>query len=318
MTRGSGRGDPFEQNRRIGRGVNVIGYDPLWKRLDGARMQPRHFGLIKEAGFNSVRIPLYPFRFMDEDAGHTISDGWLGALDWAVEQALGNGLTTILDFHEFNAMGRDPHGNKARFLAAWEQLGDRYQDTPDQVVMELLNEPHTELTPELWNEFLIEALAIVRATNPDRTVIVGPGSWNSIQHLSELEVPEDDGNIIVTVHYYNPMAFTHQGAAWAGDHPVGVPWNGTPEEQRAIIDHFEEAQAWSRQYNRPLFLGEFGAYDRADMDSRARWTSFVTRQAEERGWSWAYWQFDSDFILYDIDADRWIEPLRDALIPPQQ
>lgn len=28
--------DVFEQNRRLGRGVNVIGYDPLWRSRDQA------------------------------------------------------------------------------------------------------------------------------------------------------------------------------------------------------------------------------------------------------------------------------------------
>ena len=51
------------------------------------------------------------------------------------------------------------------------------------------------------------------------------------------------------------------------------------------------------------------------MESRARYTASVARAAEARGWSWAYWQFDSDFILYDIPRDKWVEPIRDALVP---
>ena len=51
------------------------------------------------------------------------------------------------------------------------------------------------------------------------------------------------------------------------------------------------------------------------MESRARYVASVARAAEQRGWSWAYWQFDSDFILYDIGRDSWIEPILRALIP---
>lgn len=54
------------------------------------------------------------------------------------------------------------------------------------------------------------------------------------------------------------------------------------------------------------------------MASRIRYVSFVARQAERMGWSWAYWQFDSDFIVYDIPNERWIIPIRDALIPPEE
>jgi endoglucanase len=51
------------------------------------------------------------------------------------------------------------------------------------------------------------------------------------------------------------------------------------------------------------------------MSSRARYTAAVARKAESLGWSWAYWQFDSDFVVYDIPKDRWVEPIHRALVP---
>jgi endoglucanase len=41
----------------------------------------------------------------------------------------------------------------------------------------------------------------------------------------------------------------------------------------------------------------------------------VARAAEARGWAWTYWQFDADFILYDIAKDSWVEALLKALVP---
>jgi len=112
------------------------------------------------------------------------------------------------------------------------------------------------------------------------------------------------------------MDFTHQGAAWADrKDKVGVEWLGTEEELSVLKRDFDKASSWAKQHDRPLFLGEFGAYDKAPMESRARYVASVARAAEQRGWSWAYWQFDSDFILYDIPRDSWIEPIRRALIP---
>jgi endoglucanase len=49
------------------------------------------------------------------------------------------------------------------------------------------------------------------------------------------------------------------------------------------------------------------------MESRARYTAYVSRTAEKLGFSWAYWQFDSDFIVYDIDKEKWILPILNAL-----
>lgn len=308
--------DAFAQNKRLGRGVNVLGYDPIWKDRAKARFQEKHFGLIKAAGFQSVRINLHPFRDAKMGADHKISPAWFETLDWAVKHALDAGLVVILDMHEFQAMGKDPQGNRERFLAVWRQLAEHYKDSPDAVLFEILNEPSDKLTPELWNSLLREALTIIRQKNPSRTVIVGPTSWNNITALPKLELPEDDRNLIVTVHYYSPFPFTHQGAPWAKlEGKVGVPWNGTESEQKAIEGDFAKAAAWGKQHNRPIFLGEFGVYDKAEMASRVRWTNFVTRHAEKLGWSWAYWQFDGDFIVRDMKNDAWVEPILRALIP---
>jgi endoglucanase len=51
------------------------------------------------------------------------------------------------------------------------------------------------------------------------------------------------------------------------------------------------------------------------MESRVRYTSFVARTAEKFGFSWTYWQFDSDFIVYDVKREQWFEPIYSALIP---
>jgi endoglucanase len=308
--------DSFVQNQNLGRGVNIIGYDPIWKSRQDGRMKAEHFRLLREAGFDHVRINLHPFRFMGPGPEHRIDPAWLETLDWAVQNSLENGLMAILDFHEFGALGEDPLGNRAKFLAAWRQLASRYQDTPDSVLFEILNEPNKALTPALWNEYYREPYALIRKTNPDRTLVIGPAHWNGIDHIDELELPEGDRNIIVTVHFYHPMPFTHQGAPWTEYRDrLGVVWSGTPEEQRAVSDFLGRAQTWAKAHNRPIYLGEFGAYDRAEMASRARYTAFVARQAEAFGWSWAYWQFDSDFILYDIPGNAWVEPLLGALIP---
>jgi len=50
------------------------------------------------------------------------------------------------------------------------------------------------------------------------------------------------------------------------------------------------------------------------MADRARWAHFVARQAERLGWSWAWWQFEGDFVLYDVKKDAWVAPIRQALV----
>ena len=306
--------DPFIQNQKLGRGVNIIGYDPLWNSRDQARFKTGYFQMIKEAGLGNVRINLHPFRRVNQGNDFALPASWWETLDWATSNALQSGLMVILDLHEFGAMGTDPETNKPKFLAFWRQVSERFRNAPDNVLFEILNEPSRKLTPEMWNQYFGEALAIIRKTNPTRTVIVGPAGYNSIGQLGELKLPEDNRNIILTVHYYSPMEFTHQGASWAGyKDKVGVEWKGTDAQKSAVERDFAKAQTWAKDRNRPVFLGEFGVYDKAPMESRVRYLAFLAGTVEKLGWSWAYWQFDGDFVLYDIQSDKWVEPVRDAL-----
>lgn len=314
QTGGAAAPDAFAQARGLGRGLNVLGYDPLWTDPARARFKDRHFDAIKAAGFSTLRVNLQAFSHMDAD--NRLDPRWLATLDRVVSSAQRRGLAVILDEHNYNECGKDPVGCRPKLLAFWRQIGDRYRDAPPSVLFELLNEPNTGLTPEAWNALLGEALATVRRSNPTRTVVVGPAFWNNISNLQFLKLPAQDRNIIVTVHYYLPMEFTHQGAAWNPDTAKlsGVTWGSDADRARLDRD-LDLVQEWSRANRRPILLGEFGAYDAGEMASRVRYTAAVARGAEARGWAWTYWQFDSDFIAYDMARDDWVRPILDALVP---
>ncbi len=309
-------GDAFEQARRLGRGINVLGYDPLWNDPASARFQARHFRIIRQGGFNSIRVNLQAFSHMND--ANQLDPKWLKTVDWVVREALAQHLRVILDEHDYNPCGRDPQGCRPRLLAFWSQIAERYRHAPDGVLFEILNEPNTGLTAEVWNSLAADALAVIRRTNPTRAVVIGPAFWNNINYLDRLVLPEDDRNIIVTVHYYLPMTFTHQGAPWVEEtkNLSGVTW-GSPADLARLDEDFTGVQRWAEQHRRPILLGEFGAYDKGDMDSRARYTAAVARAAEGRSWAWAYWQFDSDFIAYDLKHDQWVRPIWKALIPDE-
>ena len=310
----SGKGFAFEQNARLGRGVNILGHDPIWKDASKARMKDKHFKRIKEAGFSNVRIVISPFKF-SMDSNYTINPSFFATLDYAIKESLKNKLMVIVDFHEHSAMGKDPLGNKAKLLSMWRQIANHCKDYSNDVLFEICNEPN--MKPEIWNEIQKDAYTILRASNPERTLLIGTINGNQIKFLNDLELPEKDKNIIVAIHYYSPIQFTHQGAPWSKNNKdlSGIEWLGTESEKEAVKLDFDLAQQWSKLHNRPLTLGEFGAYEKADMPSRLRWTNYIARQAEFRNWSWSYWQFDSDFIVYDMEKDEWKTDLLNALIP---
>jgi endoglucanase len=308
--------NPFAQTKLMTRGVNVLGYDPIWANFSKGRFQQAYFRKIHDAGFNTIRVNLQAFQYMTPD--NTLPDSWFRMLDWVVANATSEGLQVILDEHDFGFCGDTSFVEcKPKLLAFWRQVAPRYQETPASVTFELLNEPHGLISNQDWNSLFVELLAVVRTTNPTRNVIIGPGGWNSRDALKDLALPGNDGHIIVTFHYYDPLTFTHQGAPWAGESIRAghdIAW-GSTADQLTVERDFDGVAQWSEEHHRPILLGEFGAYDKAPIESRVRWDSSIRKIAEDRGFSWAYWQFDSDFIVYDVKTNQWNEPILKALIP---
>jgi endoglucanase len=308
--------DTFAQVGQMGPGVNVLSEDPGWTDASKARFKPELFAKIKTAGFGTVRIVLNAMGHMDDY--FVLEIGYLNRLDTMVNAALDAGLTVILDEHDFNYCAVDTWGCRQKLNAFWAQVAPRYKDAPARLIFEIMNEPHQDFTPEMWNDQIKQTLPIIRASNPVRNVIIGPGQWNGLGFLDKLVLPVTDRHIIVTYHYYSPMEFTHQGSPWVPQYKLnGQTW-GSDADFALLNKDFDVVKTWSDKWNRPILLGEFGAYETAPMESRIKYTSAVARAAEKRGFAWAYWQFDKDFIVYDIANDKWVEPILNALIPPKQ
>ena len=308
--------DAFIQNERLGKGGNI---GNILYRFDtwNKEREQQHFDLIKEIGLNNVRINTGPFAHVTETPPYRLSQAFFERLDWTINQALLRDLTVIIDNHEFRAMADDPMGNYEIFLATWKQMAEHYKDYPDNVYFGVLNEPHGHLTPYLWNYILADTIKVIRQSNPSRALVIGPARWNGIKFLRFLKLPEDDHNIIVEIHYYSPHRFTHQGVSWSegSDAWLGTTWRGEPEKKKAIIADFKIAVDWAKQNKRPLFLGEFGVYKKADMQSRVQWLTFVIQQAEKNNISWALWDLmGTNFGIWDESKKRWIGPLKDAIL----
>lgn len=283
----------------------------------GLYVQEEYFDLIKDAGFDFVRLPVKWNGHADESAPYTIEPEFFFRIDQVVDWALKRNLTIIIDFHNYDEMMSNPWGNRDRFLGIWKQIAEHYKDYPSNVLFELLNEPNTAIDASMWNEYVVGALKIVRDSNPTRDVIIGPVNWNSYNWISTMDLPNDP-HMIVTFHYYEPFHFTHQGAEWVGDESqqwLGTEW-GSDAEKAEITGHFDAVADWAiRHGNVRILLGEFGAYSKAPQDSRVRWTAFVRGQAEAHEFAWAYWEFGSGFGAYDPNVKLWREDLLKALIP---
>tara|TARA_R110000868_G_scaffold306734_1_gene567971 strand:+ start:4019 stop:5053 length:1035 start_codon:yes stop_codon:yes gene_type:complete len=307
--------DPFEQNIALGRGINLgnaleAPNEGEW----GVVLKAEWFTFIKNAGFNSVRIPIkWSAHTIDEDP-FTINEEFFSRVDWAIEQALKNDLMVIINMHHYDEIFVTPAQESEKFLSIWEQISLRYKNQPKELLFEILNEPHGDLTADLWNQLLPLGLAEIRTHNPYRTVVIGAAEWGGVPGLLKLDIPED-GNLIVTVHYYEPFQFTHQGASWVdgADAWLGTSWDGSSSEVSAVENHFQTIVDWGEDRGVPINIGEFGAFSAADSPSRGRWTESIVRFALENNMSYHYWEFASGFGIFNPNTGAWDQELLRAL-----
>ena len=307
----------------LGRGVNIGEYLSNAHPGDWTiKFDPKYdFKRIRDAGFNNVRLPLnFSAHVVSGAPDYTIESVYLQQVDEVLHDATTAGLKVIIDDHNEKAVMDDPEANTARFVAEWKQVAEHFKDQPPSVYFELINEPINRLDAQHLNTLLAKTLPVVRATNPTRTVVVGP-SWSyNAAALDSLMLPPSDRHLLVTIHYYTPLQFTHQGAAFVEGAQawLGTTWTGTDAQRQDVLggkDGFDKAAAWARANNRPMYLGEYGSYLKGPMESRARWTAFVTRTAEADGMSWSFYDYASGFGVCDPDTKQWIQPLLTALIP---
>ena len=434
----------------LGRGINFGNMLEAPNEGDwGLFVEEEFFDLVVAAGFDHIRMPISWTHHADLSAPFLIEESFFQRVDWVVDQAVSRGLKIIVNNHHYDELNDDPNGEAVRALTLWQQIATRYQSEPvDKVYFEILNEPHGVFNddPELWNQFMIDALAVIRQTNPTRKVVVGPTRWNSVYSLNSFSPPTDP-NLLATVHFYAPFEFTHQGACWVDPTPpIGAQWHGdrvnvvgglqnwswnttlepmtgglqvtydaawaglqlhnpsgyqnvsevrvtvsnstnlrlivwnndsnnelifslpdsngevthvvdvssfnepitniilqnhmASPQPSLIVSEFEvrsrrrfsliedETQAlrnalrlaliWSVRNKVPMYLGEFGAFEPGDFDSRVRWTTAVRETVEGYQFDWACWEFGAGFGIYDPAVGVWRVPLTQALIPEFQ
>lgn len=301
----------------LGRGINFgnmleAPHEGDW----GLRFEDQYPALVKAAGFDSVRIPVRWSSATSRQPPYRIADAFMARVRHVVKTSLDQDLKVVLNVHHFDELYAKPAGQRARFLALWRQLAEEFRNAGEGLYFELLNEPHDQLNADKWNSLLAECLAEVRKLHANRWIVVGPDQWNGIQALRNLDLPENDRRLIVTVHYYLPFDFTHQGASWVTPRrPTGIKWSANPREKAALERDLQLVAEWARQHDRPIYVGEFGAYEAADIASRVAWTSSVGRTCESLDFGWAYWELAAGFGILDPQTKQWNARLVQALIP---
>lgn len=281
----------------------------------GYRIEEAHLAAIAGAGFDGVRLPVRWDQHMNPSG--RVADAYMARVSEVVRWALDNGLKTQLDVHHYDAFIQSGpvSGRRSRFMSLWRQIADTFQGAPGDLMFEPLNEPNGEAwSGAALRDLQIEIVGLIRARHPNRWIVLGPGNWQNIDALRDWRPPEGE-NIAVSVHYYEPHAFTHQNAEWLGsDAPRYDREWGTSRDQNAVQSHISQAARWGRERGLAMQLGEFGVNRAVDLNQRAAWTRTVRDACEAEGMGWCAWDFAGAFPLWDRDGQRFIQPMLSALI----
>ncbi len=290
------------QNLAGMRGVNLANALEAPREGDwGVVLHEAYFDAIKKAGFNLVRLPVAFAAHTEVKAPFKLSEGILARVEEILAWASARQLAVILAFHSYEDLYRDPKNHGERFIVIWEQIAQRFATRYANCLFGLLNEPHGNLTAPVWNDLLAKTVQRIRQIDAVRTLVLGGSDYSDVRSLDALDLPDGEENIIATFHYYRPFEFTHQGASWVAnmDQWLGSKWSGDEKEIKNLREDFLHAADWSRKTGRPVFLEEFGCIAKAPPVARGRWTEAVRREAELRGFGWAYWDFCAGFGIYD-------------------
>ncbi|MDZ4708910.1 MAG: cellulase family glycosylhydrolase [Saprospiraceae bacterium] len=292
-----------ELNKKLGKGINMGNmFEAPSESEWGNPFRDDYFQRIKALGFNHVRIPIrwdVPARTL-QSSPYTIQSSFLERIKYVIDKALAENLYVLFNMHHHDAMFQDPDGVKPRFLSQWTQIAAYFKNYDQRLLFEVMNEPNTNLVGPKWNQIFNEALIEIRKTNPTRGVVMGIAPWGGLGGVPNLVVP-NDSNLIITVHYYDPFSFTHQGAEWVQNSTpwLGTKWENSVLERNEIISSFAYLIQFAKSINKPIHVGEFGAYSKADLDSRVRWTNFLARWFESQGFSWNYWEWSAGFGIFN-------------------
>src|SRR5262249_6238195 len=142
-------------NKKLGRGINLgNALDAPREGAWGVTLKAEYFKAIKDAGFDTVRLPVKWSAHALGEPPYTIDAAFAERVDWAIEQALANKLNIIVNVHHYDERDESPDDHLPRLTALWQQIASRYKDRPSNVVFELLNEPHGKLTEAKWNAMI--------------------------------------------------------------------------------------------------------------------------------------------------------------------
>jgi len=323
-------------NFSINKGTNISHW--LSQHLKGddfkKRFSERDCSFLAELGFDHIRIPFEEQVLWRED-GQKNNEAW-DMLHQGVDWALVNNLNVVLDLHSTyshhfcrqneNSLFSDIKAQK-HFAEIWKSVALEFEDLPlDRVAFELLNEPVAKSNSD-WNKTLLFPYNAIRETQPERIIAIGSNRWCQAVTFPYFTPPEDDENLILVFHYYNPMGLTHYKASWMEflkDYQGKIQYPGQiypdaellslPEDLKGFLEKensYFNADVMKKQLmpvldkgkslNLKLWCNEFGVILNAPTKIAEQWYDDLFALFEQYDIAWTNWDFKGGFALVDSD-----------------
>jgi endoglucanase len=339
---------PADRIAALSRGFNADGW------INGPRPAAPADALLRElrqAGMTHVRLPVPAESIMPRFASKAERHDRLQAVDRALTKLISLGYYVSMDLHpgdRFNQLHRqEATASMQEMKSAWTGLAEIARRHPaDRVFAELLNEP--DLEADRWQSEAEELAAFVRQLLPHTTIVVGPVNWQRADSLPDFR-PLNDLNVVYAIHFYDPMAFSHQGH-WDPKEPLhditGLSYpiraddpnvqklrqqliDGNKAAAVELLDRavaasrdgngidkwLEPAAVWQQRFSRPIIINEFGVLKAgAPPESRLRWLSAVVTYAKQNCWGWTHWELAQGFGLVDDRTGKPDAGVMEALI----
>ena len=286
--------------------------------------------LIKSMGFDHVRMPIEPAPLMRDTPDPSILNAtYLQYVDNALDMILATGLAVVVDIHpsdEFKIRMLREDRNVEVFAKFWRAFATHLaKRSPESLFLEVINEPMVE-DGYRWYGIQQKLIASIRAGAPQHTIIAAGHRWSGLYEMLFLE-PYADPNVIYNFHFYEPFAFTHQGATWAGPNlPFykNVPYPSSPDAVKALLDTIQDeparynllrygeenwnagridrelgfAAAWAARHRVYITCNEFGAFRRFSKPAdRVVWLHDMRTALEKHNIGWTMWDYAGGFAV---------------------
>lgn len=246
--------DSIEFTRLMGNGINLGNTMEAYRYGDiGTKSDPKKYEVLwgqpittqktmdsfKEAGFDSVRIPVAWTNAMDYEHGdYIINTPYLDRVEEIVNYALEAGLIVVLNDHwdgSWTGMfgSENPDTRKDAwelYEAMWTQIAVRFKNYSDLLVFEganeevgngfnradvcidsgFLSEDECYETGVKFNQKFVDIVRATGGNNASRFLLI-PGINTNITNTCDdrFTMPEDtaEGKLIISVHFYDPWGF---------------------------------------------------------------------------------------------------------------